>query len=118
MAKNNTGEPYTRITSEEAFNKVNSEEGSVVVDVRREDEYLTGHVKNSIWIPVDEILDRYNELPSEGNLLFICEVGARSGLAAEYASAMGANNDRLFNIEAGTGTWATSGFPMSKGKEK
>ena len=54
MAKNNPGEPYTRISTEEAFNKVNSEKDSVVVDVRREDEYLSGHVKNSIWIPVDE----------------------------------------------------------------
>ena len=118
MAKNYPGEPYTRISTEEAFNKINSEKDSVVVDVRREDEYLSGHVKNSICIPVDEILDRYDELPSEGNLLFICEVGARSGLAAEYASAMGANNDRLFNIEDGTGSWATNGFPISKGKEK
>ena len=35
MAKNNPGEPYTRISTEEAFNKINSEKDSVVVDVRR-----------------------------------------------------------------------------------
>ena len=29
------------------------------------------------------------------NLLFICEVGARSGLAAEYASSMGSDNSEL-----------------------
>ena len=111
------GEPYQRISVDEASKMYDSSD-TVFIDVRREDEYLSGHVKNSIWIPVDEILDRYDELPSEGNLLFICEVGARSGLAAEYASAMGANTDRLFNIDDGTGSWATNGFPISKGKEK
>ena len=118
MSKNNPGEPYTRISSEEAFEKINSEEEAVIIDVRREDEYLAGHISDAIWIPVDEILDRFSELPSEGNLLFICEVGARSGLAAEYASAMGIEKDRLFNIEDGTGTWSSKGFPISKGNEK
>ena len=114
MPKNIPGEPYTRISSMEAHNKTNSE-GATIIDVRREDEYISGHVTDSLWIPVDEIIARYSEIPEEGDLLFICEVGARSGLAAEYAAAMGADTSRLFNIEDGTGTWASNGYPISKG---
>ena len=51
-------------------------------------------------------------------LLFICEVGARSGLAAEYASSMGSDNSDLYNIDEGTSQWINQGLPHSKGQEK
>ena len=60
----------------------------------------------------------FDDLPAEGKLLFICEVGARSGLAAEYAAAMGADTDRLYNVEDGTGTWIEKGLPYSTGDDK
>ena len=117
MTKNIPGEPYTRISSMEAHDKTNSD-GSTIIDVRREDEYISGHVTDSLWIPVDEIIARYAEIPEEGDLLFICEVGARSGLAAEYAAAMGADTDRLYNVEDGTGTWVEKNLPYSTGDTK
>ena len=110
MVKNNPGEPYSRISSEEAF-EMQQSGNSMVVDVRNQDEYEAGHVKGAIWIPVDEIVQRFNELPEDGNLMFICAVGARSGLAAEYASSLGVDSERLFNIEDGTPTWIDKGLP-------
>jgi rhodanese-related sulfurtransferase len=50
--------------------------------------------------------------------MFICAVGARSGLAAEYASSLGVDSERLFNIEDGTPTWIDKGLPSSIGTEK
>ncbi|MFL2665246.1 MAG: rhodanese-like domain-containing protein [Dehalococcoidia bacterium] len=117
MPRNIPGEPYTRISAEEAKDLVNSGD-SIVIDVRNEDEYLAGHVKDAIWIPVDDIIDRHSELPSDKNLLFICEVGARSGLAAEYASSMGSDNSYLYNIDDGTSKWIAKGLPSSKGTER
>ncbi|MQF84714.1 MAG: rhodanese-like domain-containing protein [SAR202 cluster bacterium] len=117
MVKNNPGEPYSRISSEEAF-EMQKSGNSTVVDVRNQDEYEAGHVKGAIWIPVDEIVQRFNELPEDGNLMFICAVGARSGLAAEYASSLGVDSERLFNIEDGTPTWIDKGLPSSIGTEK
>jgi adenylyltransferase/sulfurtransferase len=117
MARNVTGEPYTRISSEEADEMVKAG-GAVIVDVRRDDEYHGGHVRGALWIPVDDIIPRFDELPTEGSLLFICEIGARSGLAAEYAAAMGAEADRLYNVEEGTGTWINKGLAYSTGNDK
>jgi rhodanese-related sulfurtransferase len=117
MVKNNPGEPYSRISSEEAL-EMQKSGSSTIIDVRNQDEYESGHVKNSIWIPVDEIVQRFNELPNDGNLLFICAVGARSGLAAEYASSLGVDSGRLFNIEDGTPTWIDKGLPTSTGNNK
>ena len=117
MARNVSGEPYTRISAEEAHEMLNAGE-AVMIDVRRQDEYESAHVKNAIFIPVDDVIPRFDELPTEGKLLFICEVGARSGLAAEYAAAMGADTNRLYNVEDGTGTWVEKNLPYSTGDEK
>ena len=110
MARQVPGEPYTRVTSDEAFQML-KEGGAAVVDVRRDDEYKEGHVSGAIWIPVDDVIPRFDELPSDGSLLFICAVGARSGLAAEYAAAMGADTERLFNVDDGTPAWIEKGLP-------
>ena len=117
MARQVPGEPYTRISLEEAREMLEKGEG-VAIDVRRADEYQAGHVKGALWIPVDDVIPRFDELPKDGKLLFICAVGARSGLAAEYAAAMGAETERLFNIEDGTPSWIDKGLPTSYGSEK
>ena len=109
MPRKEPGEPYQRISLEEATSMI--EAGSVVVDVRRPDEYATGHVANSILMPVDDVLGRLSELPEDGNLLFICAAGVRSGLACEMAAAMGISEDRLYSIDAGTGPWIEAGLP-------
>lgn len=116
MARQVPGEPYTRISVEEA-NEMLAAGDATVIDVRREDEYKAGHIKDALWVPVDDVIPRFAELPEDGKLLFICAVGARSGLAAEYAAAMGATQDRLFNIEDGTPTWIEKGLPTSYGDD-
>ena len=109
MPRKESGEPYQRISLEEAASMM--ETGSVVIDVRRPDEYASGHVASAISMPVDDVLGRLSELPEEGDLLFICAAGVRSGLACEMAAAMGVSEDRLYSIEAGTGPWIEAGLP-------
>ena len=87
MPRKVPGEPYTRVTAEEA-NALVKKGDAHVIDVRRPDEYEAGHVKGALWIQVDEVIPRYDELPRQGKLLFICAMGARSGLACEYAAAI------------------------------
>ena len=116
MSRMEPGEPYHRIDLEEALEMYHQED-TVVIDVRRPDEYAAGPVAAALSIPVDDILSRFDELPNSKKLLFICEVGVRSGLACEMAAAMGLSADNLYNIEAGTGSWINAGNPSSKGNE-
>ena len=78
MPKQIPGEPYTRITVDEAA-ELHGTEDNVFVDVRRMDEYVDGHVKDAVFITVDDLLGRVDELPQDKNLLFICAAGVRSG---------------------------------------
>ena len=116
MARRVPGEPYARITAEEAEEMLGGG-GSTMIDVRNREEYEKSHVADALWIPVDDILHRSEELPQEGRLLFICEVGVRSGLACEYAASLGVEQERLFNVEDGTPAWIKHGFPTSRGMD-
>jgi rhodanese-related sulfurtransferase len=116
MPRQETGEPYYRVILDEVMELYEADD-TVVVDVRRPDEYEAGHVKGAMHIPVDDVLARIEELPTDKRLLFICAAGVRSGLACEMASAMGLDTENLFNIEDGTGPWIDRGFPTSLGTD-
>ena len=99
MPKQNPGEPFQRISIEEAKSMIEQSPNEIqVIDVRNEDEYKSGHVSGAILLPVDQILDRIKEIPQNKNLLFICAAGVRSGLACEYVASMGYDQKLLFNI--------------------
>lgn len=110
------GEPYYRLSIDEAA-EMHAQDDAIVVDVRRIDEYAEGHVKNALFITVDDLLGRIDELPTDKKLLFICAQGVRSGLAAEMAAAMGYDTENLYNIEAGTAAWIEQGKPTSYGAD-
>jgi rhodanese-related sulfurtransferase len=116
MPRQLEGEPYNRISVDEA-SKLHGEDDYAFVDVRRMDEYVEGHVEGALFITVDDILARIDELPEGKKLLFICAAGVRSGLACEMAAAMGIDSDRLYNIEEGTPTWIEKGYPTSTGTD-
>ncbi len=61
-----------------------------VVDVRTEEEYSMGHVEGSINIPLNEVVDRENEIMAlEQPVLFCCLSGGRSGQATAYFQGKG-----------------------------
>ena len=112
MARQDLGEPYYRIDSNEARSIIDSEgSGVVVIDVRRPDEWIMGHVSDAMHIPIDDLVDRIEELPQEKKLLFICAAGVRSGLACEIAASVGFPSEILYNIEDGTPAWIELGHP-------
>ena len=118
MARQDPGEPYYRVDSDEAMRILQGEEdGVVVVDVRRDDEWVSGHIKDAIHIPIDDLQSRIDELPVGKKLLFICAAGIRSGLACEVAAAEGHPPEHLYNVEDGTPTWIEKNYPTSYGDD-
>jgi rhodanese-related sulfurtransferase len=54
----------------------------VLVDVRTPTEFKDGHIDGSVNIPVDDLRDRYTELPQDKELVTICRVGMRGYIGA------------------------------------
>ena len=116
MPRQEPGEPYYRMSVDEAA-AMHEDDDVAFIDVRRPDEYTEGHIKDALFIPVDDVLARIDELPEDKKLLFICAAGVRSGLACEMAAAMGIESERLYNIEDGTGAWIEKGYATSYGSD-
>ncbi|MGH2598746.1 MAG: rhodanese-like domain-containing protein, partial [Dehalococcoidia bacterium] len=76
MAVKNPDEPFTRLTVEEAKEKVDSGEAQFV-DVRELHEYTAGHATGTEHIPLNSVMSRINELADDRDIVFICQKGQR-----------------------------------------
>jgi|SRR5688572_15284404 rhodanese-related sulfurtransferase len=113
MATKDPREPFTRISVQEAKEKLDAGI-AVMVDVRNPDEYVEVHATGVRLIPVNTVMtevDQIREFAGDKEVLFICKSGQRSALAAEYATAAGLDDKELYNVEGGTTAWAEAGLP-------
>ena len=89
---------YMNITAEEAKQIMDSEEGYIILDVREQDEYDTGHIPGAILIPYTQIEEKASEmLPDKDQLILVyCRSGRRSKIAAEALAELGYTNIKEF----------------------
>ena len=50
-------------------NKLDDGNSIVLVDIRTKDRYETSHIDRAISIPYDDIADRYEEIPQDGEII-------------------------------------------------
>lgn len=81
----------------------NAPNNTHLIDVREENERLLGHI-GGIHIPVNNILEKRNDIPSEGNVVFYCSGGIRSAYAIEQLSDH-PNAKNFYNLEDGLKYW-------------
>jgi len=62
---------------------------ATVVDVRTRAEFMGGHVKDSINIPLQELPERLEEIKKMENVVLCCASGNRSGQATAYLKQQG-----------------------------
>ena len=82
-----------------------------ILDVRSEAEFSgdLGHIENSLLIPLDQLRDRANELPSDKPIVAICQSGKRSGMVTQIL--LGAGFDQVANIPGGLIHWQRLALP-------
>ena len=91
---NNQTNTYRQITMDDAVTMMAQETGYIILDVRRPDEYATGHIPNAINVPNESIgTDEIPELPDKNQLIMVyCRSGRRSKEAAEKLVNLGYTN--------------------------
>lgn len=95
---------YTQISQDEAMEMMKADDGHIIVDVRRLDEYEQGHIPGAILIPNESIgTVRPDELPDLDQIILIyCRSGKRSKQASQKLFEMGYTNIYEFG---GINTW-------------
>ena len=72
-------EEYIQITQAEAKSIIDSGKEHIILDVRTEDEFSSGHIEGAVLIPDYEIAERAEaELPDKDMLILVyCRSGTR-----------------------------------------
>ncbi len=85
---------FIQISQDEAKQMMEMDDGHIVVDVRRPDEYASGHIPGAICIPNESIAaEQPKELPDLDQVILIyCRSGNRSKQAAKKLFDMGYTN--------------------------
>ena len=89
-----------------------SDKSPVVVDVREKHEYAAGHLTGSVNIPLGDLATRFEELPADSAVVFICRSGGRSQAACELAARGGVRS--VSDLEGGLKAWAAAIDPSIK----
>lgn len=89
---------YKQISASKAHDMIDKNE-VVILDVRETYEYETGHLKDAINIPFDELEDRFIQEVTDDKsekIIIYCQSGSRAQIAAETLVALDFKNVYTF----------------------
>jgi ArsR family transcriptional regulator len=89
----------------------------VVLDVRPEDEYASGHIPGAISIPVGELEHRLSELPTEKEIVAYCR-GPYCVLAPTAVEILRSRGFRARRLDEGMPDWRARGLQVATGEER
>jgi len=64
-------------------------DGAVILDVRTKGEYQSGHLRNSINIPIDKLEQNIKKLNKNKSIITCCASGSRSATAKRILKSNG-----------------------------
>jgi rhodanese-related sulfurtransferase len=88
------------------------EEGAPLIDVRRPAEWEEFRAPGALLIPLDDLVERVDEVPTEGTVFVICRTGSRSAKATAYLRSVGID---AVNVAGGSLAWHEAGLPIDSG---
>lgn len=74
----------------------------VLLDVREDDEWASGHVPGALHIPLGEVPARLGEIDPDAELYVICHGGGRSERVVRYLEQVGYEG---VNVDGGMIAW-------------
>jgi rhodanese-related sulfurtransferase len=84
-------------------------DGVALIDVREDDEFATARVPGAHHIPLGQVVERLDEVPTDGTVYVICATGPRSAKAVEHYRSLGID---AVNVAGGTRAWIDAGLPI------
>lgn len=96
---------------EEAKRMIDSESEEVILlDVRTEVEYDSGHIEGALLIPTSELSNRTEELNTSKKIVVYSANGSNSTIACDMLIKNG--SERVYNVLGGINAWNASGYAV------
>jgi rhodanese-related sulfurtransferase len=83
-------------------------DGISLIDVRRPEEFEVARVPGAQLIPLADLVERIDEVPTDATVYVICATGARSARAVSHFRSQGID---AVNVAGGTVAWVDAGLP-------
>jgi rhodanese-related sulfurtransferase len=83
--------------------------GALILDVRTQTEWDAYHAPNTMWIPLDQLQGRLNEIPRDKQIIVVCTSGACSQQGRDLLVSAGLNAS---SMKDGFDIWYTRGYPI------
>jgi rhodanese-related sulfurtransferase len=84
-------------------------DGVHLLDVRELDEWEDGHIEGAQHVPMSELIQRLDEVPTDRDMVVVCAVGSRSAQVTAYLAQRGY---RVANLAGGMHAWLAAGRPV------
>jgi rhodanese-related sulfurtransferase len=88
----------------------------VLLDVRPEEEYRSGHVKGALGIPMQDLRRRLARLPRKKDIVAYCR-GPYCMFAVDAVQMLRAHGLRAFRLGLSVHDWSALGLPVATGAE-
>jgi rhodanese-related sulfurtransferase len=100
---------------QEAILLINHDD-AIVLDVREDNEYVQGHILNSMHIPLSMLSEKIARLEKYRNrpIIASCKSGNRSSNACRQLKKNGF--EKVNNLKGGIMAWESASLPLAKGK--
>jgi phage shock protein E len=100
------------ISGTELAQQIKTGHAPVILDVRSEEEYKTGHIPGSRNVPIDQLA---SQLPSLGiaksdEIVVHCELGGRAAKAEQVLASAG--YEHVVDLQGHMKGWRESGLPQ------
>ncbi|MEM9080056.1 MAG: molybdopterin-synthase adenylyltransferase MoeB [Verrucomicrobiota bacterium] len=95
--------PFHEITPEEFRTLRGKDWPGILVDVRTPEEFAQNRIEGSVFIPLQELPARYQELPDDQPIVIHCKSGMRSARACLFLAERGYSD--LSNLTGGIEAW-------------
>src|SRR5690348_1463034 len=102
----------THVTAADAVRLINK--GALVIDIRKPDEFETGHIVNARNVPLDRMQKGEETVHKQKSkiLLAVCADGSIAGRAVGYLRKAGFEN--AFSLKGGIAGWRADNLPLVK----
>jgi len=101
---------YGNVSIDTASGLIKDNPDMVILDVRTTTEYIEGHIKDAVNIPVDTLEIRLDELSQDDEILVYCRTGNRSSTAVNILEENGFT--KLYHMHEGISVWIEQGYPV------
>ena len=94
-------------------NKLDRKENLLLIDVRTEEEFKSGHITRALWIPRGRLESGILQVTQDPQteIIVYCGSGKRATIAAASLMNMGYKN--VYNLTGGIKGWMNAGYMIS-----